>query len=416
MDLFGIDKRKKIIISGGWGYANLGDDAILISTIENILDVCQDVDIVVLSSNVSETYLNIHNLFSNIEIVDSFHSLLLGDQKRSQSVLLSNFGYYNLILKLLNKIQYSIKKKLSLHYYKNYLRVFDFLDSYKSYNYKRLFKEADLYIMSGGGFLNDWIDIDVSKFLEVSYASKYGLPVVVLGQTIGPFKNTVAKSITHETLKNASDIIFRDSDSYKDFDIAGMEIPFTKAMPDIATSSLMTFSKRKYITFIPYNREIIDNIDIIIKNLGFLQKKTELTIVITVSQLWPWTIKIATQFTMALLSKGLKVDLKIPRTYSDLQDMLGKSSLVISQNLHGLIMAYRAGTPIISLNGRRKFKTFMEKVNLSNSILIPKDIKNEDEFYRKYFDSLKETNISEIFKNEVHSIFVYILNKYGFLK
>ena len=45
----------KIILSGGWGYGNLGDDAILYSSIKLLRDKFPDSTIVVLSYNIPET-------------------------------------------------------------------------------------------------------------------------------------------------------------------------------------------------------------------------------------------------------------------------------------------------------------------------------------------------------------------------
>lgn len=411
MDLYGTNKKMKIIISGGWGYANLGDDAILLSTIDNILKIQPNTEIVVLSANVYETYYNLHDIFPQVKIIDSFHSLLFGYQKCLPTKILNTNRINKTILKVLNRINIYLQKDLSLSLYNKKSKVINFIDSYCNYNYKQLFKTSNLFLMSGGGFLNDWIDIDVSKYYEVSYAKRYGLPIAVLGQTIGPFRNSKAKSIVQETLKMASMVIFRDTESYNDFKPKMKDKNFYKAMPDIATSSIMKFSKNNTIVLIPFNKEIINKIDKIAENLRYLHEKSGLKIIITVSQLWPWTIDIAKNITIELSKRNIDSELKIPQSYCDLQEIVGKANLVISQNLHGLIMSYRAGTPIISLNGRRKFITFMQKIHQSNSILLPNKIIKYDEFYNKYVDSLSKPNFSELFKREVHNIFVDLLKE-----
>lgn len=71
------------------------------------------------------------------------------------------------------------------------------------------------------------------------------------------------------------------------------------------------------------------------------------------------------------LSQNCPCEIIIPKTLKEAQEVLAQSSICISQNLHGLILAYRAGTPIISLNDKRKFKAFMtqiKRLNLLESI------------------------------------------------
>jgi len=72
-----------------------------------------------------------------------------------------------------------------------------------------------------------------------------------------------------------------------------------------------------------------------------------------------------------------RVKLIIPESYTQLQDMLGECQVLISQNLHGLILAWRAGCASISINTKRKFISFMDQSGQSHRLSPLKTLSKE---------------------------------------
>lgn len=394
----------KILLSGGWGYSNLGDDAILISTIKTIYKVIPSAEITVLSFNVEETQLNIHELFPNIQIIKSIHAILFSNVNYpSNSIFISSL-FYKLLRKLSSKYNKRLTSKILQKKENTLNKVIQ-----KNEHYNNIFKDTDVYLMSGGGYLNDWMDMGCSKLLEVLHAKKYKKPIILLGQTVGPFHNNLCKDITKEIISLADKIFFRDTDSIKEF----AEFPSIRYMPDIALSDIYKFNKKNYITIIPFNEEILLNLDLICLNLKQLCIESGNEIIITVSQEWPWTIKYAQRIENKLKKLGVQATFINPKTVLKLQQILGESKLVISQNLHGLIIGYRAGTPVISLNARRKFKAFMEMINAQECIILPQNINNQYCLTELYKITSKQNNKTKSFQTEITKIFHEIFKQYG---
>ena len=105
----------------------------------------------------------------------------------------------------------------------------------------------------------------------------------------------------------------------------------------------------------------------------------------------------------------MDVVLQIPQNTLELQKILGESKLVISQNLHGLILAYRAGVSVICLNKQRKFITFMEQIGASDCIILPNEISSEDCLLKLYQMAENKKKNLEPFKREVYQIFENLL-------
>ncbi|MCD8297503.1 MAG: polysaccharide pyruvyl transferase family protein [Prevotella sp.] len=401
----------RILLSGGWGYGNLGDDAILIATLKNIYSIQSTAEVCILSANPHETYYNIKHLFPDAKIRHSFHPILFGNVHRVIfQQFLYNYTYIDKIIKHLNrKLLKRQEKRLSKNIFKNTERILAYIDKLNNFEYKNLFQNSDFYIMSGGGYLNDWMQMGVSKYIEVMYAHKYKVPVSLIGQTIGPFDTSFQKEIVRKILNLSSHVYFRDKGSYSDFASEFDDFRSAKAMPDIALSDEYHFSKKRMLTFIPFLNDIKENIDIISQNIIEISLKYNLQVNLTISQLWVGPMQLVQELFEKTKSSNIDVQIIIPENENCLQTILGKSELVISQNLHGLIMAYRAGTPIICLNSRRKFLTFMEQINSLDCLISPENIKSKDCLANLYeIARIKERTVND-FKREIHDIFEWVL-------
>lgn len=137
--------RKKILLSGGWGYGNLGDDAILHASLKLIGNTFQDAEISIFSY---EPIVTNEELKSNFKVYPSPHRLLFGDSAFKQ------LSIYGKVVPQRNTIFHRVKRRLE-HYAKTLIKYNDELVPNRSnlQEIEALFATADIYIMSGGGYL-----------------------------------------------------------------------------------------------------------------------------------------------------------------------------------------------------------------------------------------------------------------------
>lgn len=366
----------KIILSGGWGYGNLGDDAIMLSSVKQLYNNhFQEVTISIVTNSPIETS-QVLNIELKVEIIKSFYADLFEDIRQKHSFGLKSKAKEMFKQRITNRI-FDEEKKIALDFLKS---PDEFIRRHNSVikPFENLCKSSDVYIMSGGGYLNDWVEMGIVKYIESYVASKNGLKCYMVGQTIGPFRFKYSFDLVKSVCHLMKKIYYRDTESVKDG--RRMNIP-CKLMPDIALSENARFEKKNQIVIIPFDNKIITNANVIVANLKeIVDDKAK--IIVSVSQLWQVPINIALHLYSLLVLNGITAELRIPRNAIELQRILGESKLVISQNLHGLILAYRSYTPIVSLNSGRKFASFMDMIGKPNLIIEPNEI-HDKELYNK---------------------------------
>lgn len=363
---------KKLILSGGWSYGNLGDEAILMASLKLLHQQYPDHTIVVLLYKRNETVKYLEAL-SYVQIAQSLHSRMYGVEEKKM-----DFGG-----SFLDELKLPIKRRfhnlLAPIRKKNELKRFlvSPAEYYKKYNVAKeyfvgLCKDADLYVMSGGGYFNTWNEMILSKLLEVCTAKAQGLRTYMIGQTVGPF-NAQARQVYRLVLDHMDGCFFRDIESVKDTKALGYDC-LTEVIPDMALGEETLYAKDNYIAFVPFLSDLNRHMDDIIENLRAIVADAGCKVVITVSQQWPWCMQVATSFYVAMRNKGLEVRYIIPEDYKDLEQILSSAQFVFSQNLHGLILAYRGHTPVVSLNDRRKFVSFMKTIGYEENLIAPSRI------------------------------------------
>ena len=400
--MFAIMSIRKIIVSGGWGYYNLGDDAICSATTKILERKYPKAKIVVLTYNVEETK-EILNSSENIEVYESLHKSMFNDYDISDSARI----IFDINRQLLNKLKRrGIIRDNSSLYVKRCLSNIDvFLKEYEEQisNFYHLCSDSDIYIMSGGGYINNWNSSLVSKFIEVAIAKKMGLKCFLIGQTIGPFFKRRNEQLTKKMLDIVDGAFFRDIESINDAKKWGANITRNEVVPDLALYEKYNFNTENYILIIPFNESLLDNFATLSINLKkiIFQKKTR--IVITVSQLWGHELYVASALFVSLKNSAIDVSLVIPNNLFELQEIIGKAKLVLSQNLHGLILAYRSGVPIICMNNKRKFVSFMKSISNEGAIILPEDLTDEN-LYKLSSSQIDNKRDMKDFHNYIYDI------------
>lgn len=152
----------RIVISGYYGYGNLGDEAVLASTIDAFRYFEPNIHITVLSGNPKSTYE-----------------------------------------------QYKV----------NFIYRWNFFDI------TRAVKKADLFISGGGGLFQDVTGMGSSLYYGglIELVKKLKIPVMVFAQGIGPLNGILSKNIVKRVFQNLTAITVRDEASLKELVNLGIE-------------------------------------------------------------------------------------------------------------------------------------------------------------------------------------------------
>lgn len=396
-----------IILSGGWGYGNLGDDAILISSIHLLQEKYSNCKIIILSYNAQETKSVVKDI-NDVFVENSLHVSLFGLKKKEFSCGKNFFqDIWQLIKDVYQRKKNNLcKNRQTGHFLKNREHFYNKHAATIRY-FINLCKNADMYIMSGGGYLTTWSEMHISKYCEIDIAKKCKLKTYIIGQTIGPFKGN-SKIIACKILELSDGTFFRDRESINDTKSLGFSC-YDKVVPDLALCNNYQKSKGNFIVFIPFTVDLIEYKKTIVDNFDKIYKDTSCDIYITVSQQWPLSIKLAMNYYFSLKNIGIDVKIIIPQNYQELIDIVASAQMTFSQNLHGLILSYCSHTPIVSLNKRRKFVSFMESIGQYNNMFAPKDL-TKDSLYNCFkhrgeysFDRL------DSFRDQIHEAINNIL-------
>lgn len=173
-------KLNRIVLSGGWGYGNVGDETILKYSVQDIRNTFPDTKIIVLSFCPE----NMINQFDE-ECYRSIHRIV-NDKEGNTISLLKREVLCN-------------QKELQLSELKDYC---DFFDS------------NTLFVMGGGGYFNDmWEESFWSHICELKIAYESGARIAVVSQTIGPISKKTNKKIFERYIRYADFVSVRDKTS-----------------------------------------------------------------------------------------------------------------------------------------------------------------------------------------------------------
>ena len=192
------------------------------------------------------------------------------------------------------------------------------------------------------------------------------------------------------------DVTVRDLESKNDLIKYGYKKNI-KITPDFALYKSYEHAKDSdTVSIIPFVN-LFSKEEELAKAMSAYCKSTRAKIQIVLTQQWKLPYSNGILIQNCLAKEGIRATIQVPSNLKELQNLLRKSKLCISQNLHGLILSYRCGTPIISINDKRKFKNFMNRIGAESYILPLETISAEALLqamntvpYRPYDVALKE--------------------------
>lgn len=333
----------KVVISGYYGYGNIGDEAILESMIYDLRNFLNPEDIIILSNNPDST------------------------------------------------LKYGIKSYSSRSI---------------TGNIKSLYK-ADLFISGGGGLTNDWETFSFLVYsFRVLLASIICKKSMIYAQGIGPLHSKINRNITKFILNQVDLITVRDEESKDLLKNIGVKKQIYVTSDPVFTLKPADEKKIKKIlesnNIKSGEKLIIITIRSLLEKEGAFKFKE--TIAAFVDYLIDRNFKVIfmpfqPDHDKEILDETInlvknKDRIKTIEGYSPRETIgiIKKADMVIGMRLHSLIFATITGTPLIGLIYDTKVKNFLNIVNQLNNAIYIQDIelsKLVDIFERLEEDKIK---------------------------
>lgn len=350
----------RILLSGGWGYGNLGDDAILTASIKLIRQKWPNAELIV------TTYSPDYTKSLVAQSAQSMHRVLFGDsafkflhtyQHSFDDTKLPSFP-----LRVYNKV-----RSLDFFLY-NSDKVYKKTVQSRAYSQlEMLFEQSDLFIMSGGGYFNNWTESFISRIEELKLAKKHKVPIYIIGQTFAHFEDA-KRPLFQQHISDACKICVRDESSRAELRSIGVN---SLLIPDLALSLNYEDAEipKKELLFIPAEL-LTKSRQAIIKALIDFSLSSNTPVRVAITRLYNRDVAEAKRIFKELKRANVDAALTIPENFEQLKSIFQTARIVVSRNLHGLILGYVSGCHgLICLNTDWKFTGFMKQINASDFIV-----------------------------------------------
>ena len=334
----------RIVVSGGWSYGNLGDDAILDATARLLWRNLPEADVVWLAYD--EQFARDSALVPPAGVRASLHRFM--DRGWSFWMLQTMWrsAGYALWPSLVQWVYGKLFRRAQIRRALKRDRVADPSD---------VFKGAKLYIMSGGGYFNQWPTKFDACIRELEIAHENGCGVVLVGQSVGPFSEE-QKARLKAALRPTDVICVRDGESAAELESLGFK---AKIAPDLA----LGFPKRAsgasgLLTVVPGS--LADGMDVLLADQlsAFLDGRDYRLRIVQTCTVWSDVLS-ARNLRRRLRERGIEAEVILPRTYLELCAAVEGSELVVSRRMHAMIIGWRGGSDVFALKLSRKLVGFL---------------------------------------------------------
>lgn len=347
----------KIIVSGGWGYGNLGDDAILDSTLRQLQVRFPGCQCVVLTYDLADSAVHASE---NVRVQLGVHGLT--DGGGCEIFIPSMTEDHSLPRKAWIKAKFAATESAAWF---RHARSRSGVQAVQAE-----IASADLFVMSGGGYFNEkWMNKTRAQLLELQFAEQADVPTIVLGPTIGRFEGGVRDEIAAR-FRQVRMVTVRDEFSYAE---AAQWNERVNVVPDIALGNWLPepgVPDGLGIVFTSlhadFRNRLVQAVQQYVAQRG---GKTDVKLFIT--RRWKYDLRAAITLQEEFQQAGVACNLVMPSNFRNLEKAMAACELVISENLHGLILAARNLVPVVAVNdyavGSPNYKKFVAFLSQSNS-------------------------------------------------
>ncbi|MDD2573512.1 MAG: polysaccharide pyruvyl transferase CsaB [Bacillota bacterium] len=305
----------KILVSGYYGFGNIGDESILSALVENLRHAGSDIEITVLSANPSFT--------------ESRHEVGAVDRK---------------------------------NFFEIYMAI----------------KNCDLFISGGGGLLQDVTsEKSIRYYLGLIYiATRLNKKVMMYGQGIGPITKRANRALTKSILNRVNAITVRDEQSVEDLKSMGVSRPpiYMTSDPVVTlkppgTSGgmgiidslgiqkdcpVVGFSVRDWKDAEGFYEIMARTADNLIEELGFQ--------VVFVPFHYGEDNKCIMKIKSIMKNDVYSVDGR--HSPGEVLDLIGRMDLTVGVRLHSLIFSAIQGVPLVGISYDPKIDGFLSRLGM----------------------------------------------------
>lgn len=367
-----METQGKIVISGYFGFGNLGDEAILTALKEGLRENLPQAKPVALSGNPERT-----KILHEVESVNRWHLYSVWREIRSSDALISGVG----------GLFQDITSSRSLWYY----------------------------------------------LLIICMAWMQNVPVFIMGCGIGPIKGKFNRLITRFSLKKAELISVRDEKSFRKLKRWGVGRSLLHLGEDLALAldlsghfqteesetqeRLLSISlKEPSANRVKFIQTIASNLDKVIKKL-----KLKAVFLPTHSSI---DIEITREIAKKMEEKSEIVDTSDLTPYKVIE-AIGKSHLILGMRLHALEFACLANTPFVAISYGSKIEEFVKTLSVPFPLFREEEVEEEQivkavsevmarhKFYRKalvdrtnYLQKSAQSSLKKVC-NEISDVVIY---------
>ena len=354
------ESRPRVLVSGGWSYGNLGDDALLEATARLVRRNLPTADV---TWAVYDTGLAQESgVALGGRVVPSIHRLI--DRRRSfwmmQTVGRStgHAAWPKLLRKAFVKVVHPLAVALSAATD----RVADSSDA---------FRGTDLFIMSGGGYFNLWATMFDARIRELELAHTNGCRVLLVGQSIGPFTEE-QREILRRTLRPTDVICVRDPESVAELASLGFSASLA---PDLALGFPQDAVVEKGLMTVVLGELDRRRERLVAEQLAEFHRRTGGRFRLRLTQTCNiWSDVMALRHVAQILrSLGVAAEVVMPRSYPELQKAIEGSEWVVSRRMHGMVLGWRSGSQVFAFTKSRKIVGFLEAIGSPDNICAEAD-------------------------------------------
>lgn len=352
----------KIYLTGGWGYGNKGDNVILMAMLNSLKENIPSYELFITSFSPDELK-RMHSLSSQ----KSIHRLLTTRFLKNPLFLVRIFSVWF----------WRVTKK----YFNNPIMICPSLRKHLD-----LIKNSDVVLMAGGGYFNDaWKDALPSRLLEIEIASYFNKKIMLYGQSIGPFSKESCEGVLRDYLSGVSRVTFRDIKSEQtlrlaQFDELKMKLTadevnllpprnYTQPKAENFSVGVMVQHFRKHegptgsssAGWIDTSEKYYEQIAIALEELNKLKK---VHFIIIPSTTWDQSScnKVARKLNEKKISNFTLLN---NPNVNDFVSACQTVDLMISTNMHPIIIASTMCKPSIAISYHYKLDDFMDSIGMS---------------------------------------------------